>query len=354
MPTINVLETYFMLGIAQAIVPRQSFFLDRYFADSDEFDQDRVFADMQKGDNRMAPFVDPRAGDIANGRGGYEMAEFTPPLVAPSRVLTLDDLAKRGFGEPLVNGSTAEERAVRLVARDFAELDAQIFRREEWMGAQTFVKNGLTVQEYIDDHTTGRQFDLYFYDPSGSNPTQYTVRTQWSTFEQFYSDVVAMCDDLADNGEAPTDLVIGSAVWSKLRGFSDFLALLDNRRYQIGEINPTAPKPGVTRAGIVDFDGFMLEIFVCKESVVDQSGTVTKLFPAKSALVTRPDVGRRLYGAVTQINYGEEMPTTIKGKRIPKLTVDQDRDTRKVRLASRPLLVPKTYAPWRYAANCVQ
>ena len=44
---------------------------------------------------------------------------------------------------------------------------------------------------------------------------------------------------------------------------------------------------------------------------------------------------------------------TFTGRRIPKLSVDQEHDIRKMRLACRPITCPKNLAPWVYAANVV-
>jgi len=95
----------------------------------------------------------------------------------------------------------------------------------------------------------------------------------------------------------------------------------------------------------------MLNILVPKEFYRDGAGAAQRYFPVAGAMVTAPGCGKRYYGAVTQIPYGSDEPETFVGQRIPKLVVDQDKDTRKLRLASRVLTAPKAKAPWRYAAN---
>ena len=40
-------------------------------------------------------------------------------------------------------------------------------------------------------------------------------------------------------------------------------------------------------------------------------------------------------------------------QRVPKFVVDKNKDTRKLRLAARPLAAPRNKAPWMYAANVV-
>lgn len=350
---IDFFDTYYLAGMAEEIVPDTTFFRDRYFGETDEFATDKILVEFMDGDRKMAPFVDPRAGDIPVDRNGYELHEFEPPLIAPSRLLTLDDLKKRGFGEALYANSTPADRARKLQIRDLTDLTKRIVRREEWMAAQTMINNGVTVQEYIDAATTGRSLPIYFYDTNGSNPGIYTVNPVWSTFALMQADVITMCDSLAESGLPATDLVLGSTAWAKIKPFSDLQNLLDKRHEFIGDLEARIAYPGVSHVGQLDFDGYMLNIFVARERYKADNGTATSFFPAKSAMVTAPGCGKRYYGAITQIPYGSDEPETFTGQRIPKLVVDQDKDTRKFRLASRPLTAPKNKAPWRYAANVV-
>ena len=92
---INFFDTYYMAGMVEEIVPETTFFRDRYFNETEEFGTEKVLVEYMDGDRKMAPFVDPRAGDIPVEREGYELYEFTAPMIAPSRVLTIDDLTKR-------------------------------------------------------------------------------------------------------------------------------------------------------------------------------------------------------------------------------------------------------------------
>lgn len=63
-------------------------------------------------------------------------------------------------------------------------------------------------------------------------------------------------------------------------------------------------------------------------------------------MITAPGCGHLMYGAITQINYGDTIQSTISGRRVPKFSIDQENDTRKTALKSRPLAAPKNYIPW--------
>ena len=55
----------------------------------------------------------------------------------------------------------------------------------------------------------------------------------------------------------------------------------------------------------------------------------------------------------TQIDYGSSDFATHVAARVPKFSVDQANDVRKLRLGTRPLAMPHNYCPWIYAAGAV-
>lgn len=211
MAELNFFDNYIMTAITEEIVPQASFFRDRYFPTGagDIFAADKVLTEYQKGDRKMACFVAERVGDIPMERRGYEIHEYQPAYIAPSRLLTLDDLNKRGFGEALYPGSTPAERAARLQLKDLTELDARIQRREEWMAVQTMINNGCTMQEYVDANTVGNQKIIRFYDVSSDHT--YSVSPKWDTSTgDFFGDVKNMCRMLSKRGLRAVDLVLGT------------------------------------------------------------------------------------------------------------------------------------------------
>ena len=347
-------DTYYLAGMAEQLPSVPSFFLDRYFGERDTFAQENVLVEIRNGDRKMAPFVDPNVGNIPVERDGYSMLSFRPPLVAPSRTLTADDLKKRGFGESVLTNLKPDERAIRIQQKDLIDLDRYIRRREEWMAVQAMTTNGVDVQEYIDAKTTGRHLPIWYYDFStGNNPGAYTVSAQWTSFAAMSADVEAMADNLAERGLPASDLILGASTWNAVKCFSDLMAMLDNRRVEVGQIAEKYRQFGVTYAGQLDFNGFVLDVWVSKEKHMDDSGNSVYTFPAKGACVTFPGCGKIYYGAITLIPYGEKDFVTFEGARIPNLGVDQLHNKKLMIESSRPLPAPKDFTPWIFAANVV-
>lgn len=354
MPELNFFDNYVLQAITEEIVPQASFFRDRYFptGPSDIFASDKVLTEYRKGDRKMACFVAQRVGDIPVDRRGYAIHEYQPAYIAPSRLLTLDDLSKRGFGEAFYPGSTPAERAARLQLDDLTDLDRRILRREEWMAVQTMINNACTMQEYVDANTAGETNYVQFYDSTTDHT--YTINDPWDTTGDFFGDVKAMCKMLAKRGLPCADLVLGSDAADAILDIQKVRDLLDkNSGIIIGEVNQTIDYPGVTRMGVLNFGGFKLTLWDVSESYEADNGTETAYFPAKSAMVTAPGCGHMMYGQITQIDYGSDQFKTHTGTRVPKFILDQDKDIRKLRLGARPLAAPKNYCPYIYAANAV-
>ena len=356
MAKLNFFDNYVLMAITEEIVPQASFFRDRYFPTGAEdiFAADKVLTEYMKGDRKMACFVAPRVGDIPVDRRGYEIHEYQPAYIAPSRLLTLDDLTKRGFGEALYPGSTPAERATKLQLKDLSELEKRIARREEWMAVQTMINNGCTIQEYLDANTVGESRIIKFYDNATEHT--YTVSNKWDTENgDIFGDVQAMCTMLSNRGLPAADLVLGTDAASAILDNEKVQRLLDkNSGIIVGEIRQQlSPYPGVVYMGTLNFGGFMLNLISVNETFENDSNVIEKYFPATSAMVTAPGCGHMMYGQITQIDFGATSPKTYTAMRVSKFVLDQDKDTRKLRLGARPLAAPKNYCPYIYAANVV-
>ena len=357
--TLNFFDTYTLIAINEEVAPQPSFFRDRYFptGEGDIFAADKVLTEYRKGDRKMAAFISDRVGDIPMDRRGYAIHEYKPARIAPSRLLTVDELTKRGFGEAIYANSTPAQRAARLLRDDMTDMERRIASREEWMCAQVMINNACTMQTYIDNDTQGEKQYVQFYDAASDHTYTIASGHKWDasgiTFMTVRADIRAMCRKLSDRGLPAADLVLGSDAADALLAIDEFRALIDkNSGMAIGSISEQlSAYPGVTLEGVINFGGYRLNVISVDETYVDDSNHTQKFFPATSAMVTAPDCGHLMYGQITQIDYGSTDFASHAAKRVPKFVLDQDKDVRKLRLATRPLAAPKNYCPFIYAAN---
>ena len=104
----NFYDTHTLLMAVQQLTPAATFLRDRYFPTndaSDIFATDDVLVEFRDGSKKLAPFVAPRKGGVTVLRAGYNMERYTPPFVAPRRVLTAASERPCTLSSPLSSAS---------------------------------------------------------------------------------------------------------------------------------------------------------------------------------------------------------------------------------------------------------
>ena len=224
------------------------------------------------------------------------------------------------------------------------------------MCAQTMLENGCTMQEMIDNQTKGEAKVVKFYNPGHENDHLYTVAHKWSEDTgDFFGDVPAMCRLLSKRGLRAVDMLLGADVYDAVLNMEKVQRLLDkNSGIIVGKIEQElSAYDGVTYGGTLNFRGYKLNLISVDETYVDTANAEQRYFPKTDALITAPGCGHLMYGAITQINYGDTIQSTIAARRVPKFSIDQENDVRKMSLKTRPLAAPKNYIPWIRAKNVV-
>ena len=205
----------------------------------------------------------------------------------------------------------------------------------------------------MDDKTKGKALSVKFYE--GASDHLYTPAKPWENFMEMRADVIAMCRMLSYRGLPVADLLLGTQTADAILQFDDLQRLLDkNSGITIGAISEQlSAYTGVVFLGTINFGGFRLNLISVDESYEDDAGKNQSYFPVDEAMVTAPNCGHLMYGQITQIDFGSTEYTSHPGIRVPKFTLDQDKDMRKLRLASRPLSAPKNYCPYIRAKKAV-
>lgn len=359
---VDIYSTYFMAALIKEKGAVYSFLKDRYFPQSEEFKTEKVFMDYDDGEgNLLAPFVIPRVGKVPMDRVGYETRELAPAYIAPSRPLSIDILTKRMAGESLVSTLTPAQRERTYLVNDLDFLDKAISRREEWMCAHTLLKNACHMEHIGDrvDASKSIAMDVYYYDRDasgkGDNPGVFKPSAKWAVGTDsmrgtWFNDVCRLAAELYESGRAATDLVVGANVGDMILNDPWVVKMLDNRRIELGTIDPKWQENGVVYVGKLNFSGIMLDIFVYRGSYQEKNpkgALVTKpYFPKNAALIAAPKTGIIRYGMVTQVEMDKQTYTRT-GKRIPKHLVDEVANAKETILTSRPIAAPIMKAPWR-------
>lgn len=350
---MNIYDTLYMLAAIEILTPEPTFFKRRYFPTDlamDVFGTSKVLADYKEGNRKAAPFVLPRVDALPVGRGGFSTFELEPGNIAVSKLLTIDQLNQRGFGESILSTVTPEERAKQLLMGDLSDLSARIARREEWLSCETMLKNGCVMRHQTTDPNIYEDISAKFYDGT-DNPAKFTPAAPWTHGKDEYTpgnwfwNVVQMIKMLTQRGRAATDLLVANDVGSFLMEDPWIQSMMDNRRADFGAINPQELTPYVTSLGKFNFMGRKLEIFINDGTFQDENGTETPFLAEGSVIVTAPGCGKGLYGAVTQKEMDNQWHTHS-GTRVPNYLSTIKPPVDETSVSCRPLYVPKTLNPW--------
>lgn len=338
----NFYDTHTLIMAIEGIDPAPSFLRDRYFPSGagDVFSTTDVLAEFRDGSKKLAPFVAPRKGGVTIARAGYEMVRYTPPTIMPKRMLTIDDITKRGFGEALYSQMSPEQRQQIMLLKDASELANLITRREEAMAAETLLNNGCVMKHIADDAENGEEMEIRFYNGE-ANPAIYTPSTDWSeTSTNIIDDIHAMIRMLVSRGLPATDLLVSSDVADVLLNNETIQKLLDIKNYNVGEVAPITLPAGAARIARLNIKGRMIDVISYDETYTNDAGEDVPYLPVGTAILTAPACGRTLYGAVSQVEQADGQFHTYTGKRVPKYVASAEGNTRSLTLTSSPLLVP--------------
>lgn len=349
---INLYKSQTMLAAIEQMAPATTFLRDRYFetAPEDIFPTDDVLVEYRDLTNKkLAPVVMPRKGSITVERDGYVTSRMSPALVAPSRVLTIDDLNKKGFGESLFSDRTPAQRQAEILRRDLIELDQMIANREEAIAACCMFENGYVLKQYSDEYGSDhyKEYEIRFYE-GAANPAVYVPGVKWNAAgSDKLADLHCMIRMLTTAGNDATDVLLGDDAANTLLMDSKIKELLDLQHFNIGAINPVQLTDGAALLGVLNVRGRNINLITYDGTYEDEAtGDILPYVPNKSICVTAPGAGRALYGAVTQVEQEDGEPHTYASRRVPKTLVDAGDNTRKLVVSSRPLLAPKKKNPF--------
>lgn len=344
---LDLTKTHTLLAAYEAIPKVPAFLKDRYFptnAMTDVFNTDDVLVDYRDGSKKAAPFVVPTVGGKIIDRSAFTTDRYTPPLIAPQRTLSIDDLKKRGFGEAIFNNVAPADREALITLRDLRELDEMTTRREEIMAAETLI-NSKCVMKQWDGSNYDTTETIQFYS-GGSNPYQYTPAKGWDTSEGvILQDLNQMVLMLTRKGLAAEELVVSGDVADAIINNTAIQKLLDNNRMNLGGIAPLELPEGAAHIGTLNVFGKMIKIISYVETYENDEGTVTPYIPDGTVILTAPGAGRGLYGAVTQLEY-DGVFYSYTGRRVPKYLPDPKTNVRTMTLSSCPILIPKNKGAW--------
>ena len=255
---VDIFTPRFMMKAFEQIPAVRPFLKDTFFRKIQAFQTNTISYDLRKGNSPMATFVDREIGMVKLERGKFKTFEVEPPLVAPYRLVTWEDINTRLPGEAQYNGLRPHQRLVELLQQDLVELDDAISRLEEWMCAQILFKGEVHLKGPGVDEVKSIPFE-----------NRIAVKIPWKDHVN-----ATPIDDLFNAAAKATasgitaDIAIGhrETIINFVRN-KEVQRLLDNRRFEMGSIEPEVLKNGATYYGWLPESN--LEIYSYNEEYVD-------------------------------------------------------------------------------------
>lgn len=340
--TIDLYSPRTMGGVIQRLPMIGRFLLDTFFKNVTHYDTETVDFDLVKGGRPIAPFISYEGGAKVMKKEGYETKSVRFPLLGPSTVTSAANLLNRMPGEPLYGGMTPEERALSLLRKELGELSDSISRREEWMAAKTLFEGkiplvGAGVKGEIDFKFTNTEdvSSSGAWDSEDSDPLLDLERWKSKVFVEGFLNC-----DVAILGTDAADRFLRHPLVKEL---------FDNRRFELGRIEPKDLPRGVQYLGYLAKEGLDLYTYseVYEEDKEGGEIELKPLVPKNKVLVGSGAMKSELaYGAYTLLDQRTDTWHTENASRIPDHWAAKSPDREMLAVYSRPLTLPHEVNAW--------
>lgn len=349
---ISIYDPRTMGKLVERMPKVHTFIKDTFFRNVETFDTQKIDVDFKKGNRQLAPFVHKKIGGVTIDNEGYQTNTYEPPLTAPNKITTVDDILKRTPGESLYNGKSPNQRAVEKLQRDFAELDEMITRREEWMCCQSLFtgkipilnKEGKAIQAEIDFNFTNKEV---------LKEAQKWDKTQGGKIKQ----LKAWRKQVQKTGFVNCNIcLMGDDALEAFLQDEEVQKVLDVRRFEVAVIAPKELPNGATYIGtihelgmdIYSYNEWYLDNWTDKEKPEDKP-----LLPSNIVvLLSTEAVYSMYYGAVGIVDEAGKTIAVVEGARIPEQWVERRPARRFLQLSSAPMPVPHEVDSWYVATVC--
>lgn len=341
---VSIYEPRTMGRVIQKLPPVRTFFRSTFFRHEETFVTKSVDVDFRKGSRKVAPFVSRVIGGKIVPDTGYETKTYTPPLVAPEKVTTIDDLLERRAGESMYSGETPEKRAVKKMAEDFIELREMITRREELMCAQTIFTGQIPI---IGDGVN----EVITFDFTNKEVITEAAKKWTNEKSDPIDDLKRWHEAVQKNGFVNCDIcIMGKDVINAFVNHPKVKDALDVKNYNLAVIQPKQLPNGVTYIGTIHEIG--MDIYKYSEWYLDDwtnpaAPEDKPLVPENQlALLSSGANYSMYYGAITLINEETKRFRTVEGKLVPDTWVKRKPARRFLNMSSAPLCVPHDVDSW--------
>lgn len=329
-------ETKKLLPVINNRKPIGQLLMNLFFGKTKTHHTDVIEVDVKVAKRVMAPFVSPAKGGKVMKREGFDTRTVKLPKIAPERLTTIEDVSATGAGETEYSTKSIAQRQKEIAVNDLKELDDSILRREEWMCREVILNKEVLIKgDDIEKHITFSTDDKVVL--SGTS--------LWNNAE---SDPIADLQNyqqavMKASGVKPKIVLMDSASGAAFIGNAKVKDAFDKKSIILGQLQPSVKNDNVTFYGKINL--LNLELYTYDEWFVDDEGNEVPMIPNGTVILGSRNIGTMNYAAVKQME--NKKFVNIEAKRVPKHIIDEDNETEKLRLSSRPLPTPNDTKSWK-------
>jgi hypothetical protein len=312
--------------------PKPQFF-KRFQRNTIQHPTDTITIDIEKGGQRIVPYVFPVEEGVIMKRDGYTTESYKIPYIRVKMASEADKFLQRSAGETVFDDGGPASRAARQLIDDLDYLGGNIDQEEERQRAEAFTLGQTTVR-----NAKGQSVRVipYGLTQTGSPAAPWTANTGFNDVLEYLRKKIR--DITATGAPAPTDIVLAGDVGDILiRIFSPDgkTSYLSQFKVERGEINLRTIEPGVSYLGnFIELGG--ADVYIYNGTYRDLDGTVKPYVPAGKLIMLSQNARYDMnYGAIQNF-HGNFAAVS----RFPHTWIEQDGRGRFLQLESAPLFVP--------------
>lgn len=341
-------KTMIALYEQRATVP---LFLSGFFRSppGNYFDTETIELDILRGDEHVAPAVKSLASPYhLVGANTAVNKEFRPPIYKLEDGLNDKELMSRQPGKNPYESDTYQAKMTTIVARKMAGMGDMIQRAIEYQASQV-----LTTGKCVLTDGDGNEVVSIDYKPKSEHFANADVEWGESAYDPIL-DLTGLLDTISDNGlEDPDTLIFGDDAWKHFQANDDVLALLNNRRIMIGEIDPvTQGRRGGTYQGQIVLGNRTVRLYTYGGRYLHPSTGVKSSYVPANKVIAMSSTARLdlAFGAVPQLVPPDRRVLPLVGDRLsmagrqldmyPHAWLTPDDESLKLSVRARPICIP--------------
>lgn len=331
-------ETFELVKAVERIKPQASYLIDKLFPETRQIMSDVLPIETLKEGRRLAPFLVKGSRGLNVAREKTTVKLYQAPLIGARRVIGINDIERRGFGEsPVISTKSAEDRAAEIQGRDLRDLKNMVVNRRAVMVAELIQTGKITVKAFADDGKTPADDVIGFPDFTKLNKN-------WTTSSaKIAADLSAASETIQEkSGFVPDLLICGKNILKYMRDnteFKEFLLSSNPNAAAWLNFTPKYLSPQVRFVGYIT--SLNLEIVTYTETYQDDDGTTKPFIDEDTCVMCRGGIGTMVYGAMNYLDPAGNWQSAA-AQELPIYTFNHEAQTTALTLYSRCLPVPES------------